>query len=63
MRTLYNLEYVLVDKLNRAKKKYHVGVYKTEEDVEKAKSNVLKTIEGDDNVAFNVYISENMFFN
>ena len=61
MRTLYNLEYVLVDKLNRAKKKYHVGVFKTEEDVELAKSKILNNIDGDDNISFNVYISENLF--
>ena len=61
MRTLYNLEYMLVDKLNRAKKKYHVGVFKTEEDVELAKKKVLDSIESDENVSFNVYISENLF--
>lgn len=61
MRTLYNLEYVLVDKLNRAKKKYHVGVYKTEEDVEHAKSKVLSTIQDGENITFNIYISENIF--
>ena len=61
MRTLYNLEYVLVDKLNRAKKKHHVGVFKTEEEVEKAKSKILSSISGDDNISFNVYISENIF--
>lgn len=61
MRTLYNLEYVLVDKLNRAKKKFHVGVYKSEEEVEQAKNKVLNTVQGDDNISFNVYISENIF--
>lgn len=61
MRTLYNLEYVLVDKLNRAKKKYHVGVFKSEEEVELAKSKILSTIESDENVSFNIFISENIF--
>jgi hypothetical protein len=61
MRTLYNLEYCVVDKLNRAKKKYHVGVFKSESEVEQAKSRVLSTIEGDDSITFNVYICENIF--
>jgi len=61
MRTLYNLEYVIVDKLNRAKKKYHVGVYKSESEVEEAKKKILGSIEGNDSISFNVYISENIF--
>jgi hypothetical protein len=61
MRILYNLEYVVLDKLDRAKKKYHVGVYKTEEEVSLAKKKVLETYDGDDNLSFNVYVSENVF--
>jgi hypothetical protein len=61
MRILYNLEYVVLDKLDRAKKKYHVGVYKTEEEVSLAKKKVLESYDGDDNLSFNVYVSENVF--
>ena len=61
MRTLYNLEYVITDKLDRAKKKFHVGVFKTEEEVELAKQEVSKNVEEGCKILFNVYVSENIF--
>ena len=61
MRTLYNLEYVITDKLDRAKKKFHVGVFKTEEEVELAKQKVSKNVEEGCKILFNVYVSENIF--
>lgn len=61
MRTLYNLEYSVVDKLNRSKKKYHVGVFKSEDEVEQAKTKILSSLDGDDGIMFTVYISENIF--
>lgn len=57
---IYNLEYSILDKLGRAKSSRHVGLYRTEEEVEQAK---LKTEQDntDHKVSFQVYIIDDPF--
>ena len=55
MRTVYVLESKSVDKKRRAKNAQFLGVFKTFEDVEKAKQTVLEKTK---NLIFNVYVSE-----
>jgi hypothetical protein len=57
----YNLEYSVLDKLGRAKNTHHVGVYRTEEDVEKAKVSVQEA-NTDHSISFQVYIIDDPFF-
>lgn len=58
MRTVYHLEYVITDKLGRAKHTKHVGVYSTIEQVEEVKQIILST---DSTVSFKVHIIEHLF--
>ena len=60
MRTTYNLECVILDKLGRTKKVSHVGIFSSMESVEGAKTNLINE-HGDKNVSFNIHIIENWF--
>lgn len=57
---IYNLEYSILDKLGRAKSKHHVGVFKTIEEVEKAKVD-LQSTKTEHQLSFQVYIIDNIF--
>jgi hypothetical protein len=59
MHTVYNLEMQVRDKMNRLKKTSHVGVFKTLEEIEVAKSKVLVD---NPNVTFEVYPCEHILF-
>lgn len=59
MRTVYNLECVVVDKLGRAKQTKHVGVYSSLEEVENAKQTLLKATTLP--LKFEVYFIEHIF--
>lgn len=59
MHTVYNLEKQVRDKKNRIKKTLHVGVYKTLEEIEVAKSKIL---EDNPNITFEVYPCEHFLF-
>jgi hypothetical protein len=59
MHTVYNLEMQVRDKMNRLKKTSHVGVFKTLEEIEVAKSKVLAD---NPNVTFEVYPCEHILF-
>lgn len=58
---IYNLEYRVLDKLKRAKKVVHVGLYKSLEDVETAKEKISTS--SSDKIAFDVYIIDDPFLN
>lgn len=60
MRTIYNLEYHLLDKLGRVRETHHGGVFSNIDSVDKAKNNLLEKFSS--NVAFNVYINDNTIF-
>lgn len=60
MRTIYNLEYKLLDKLGRVRETHHGGVYSTMEGVDNAKNNLLQQFPS--NVSFEVYINDNTIF-
>jgi hypothetical protein len=59
MHTVYNLEMQVRDKMNRIKKTSHVGVFKTLEEIEVAKTKIL---EDDPNFTFEVYPCEHILF-
>ena len=59
MHTVYNLEMQIRDKMNRLKKTSHVGVFKTLEEIEVAKTKVLVD---NPNVTFEVYPCEHILF-
>ena len=59
MHTVYNLEMQVRDKMNRLKKSSHVGVFKTLEEIEVAKTKVLVD---NPNVTFEVYPCEHILF-
>lgn len=59
MNTVYNLEMQIRDKMNRVKKTSHVGVYKTIEELETAKTKALASNPG---VTFEVYLCEHILF-
>jgi len=41
MRTVYNLEYKVVDKLGRQKSTHHVGVFATLDEVSQAQQDII----------------------
>lgn len=57
---IYNLEYSTLDKLGRAKNSRHVGLYRTEEEVEAAKIKTQANI-SDHKISFQVYIIDDPF--
>jgi hypothetical protein len=59
MHTVYNLEMQIRDKKNRIKKTSHVGVFKTLEEIEVAKTKIL---EDNPNITFEVYPVEHFLF-
>ena len=59
MHTVYNLVMQIRDKMNRLKKTSHVGVFKTLEEIEVAKTKVLVD---NPNVTFEVYPCEHILF-
>jgi hypothetical protein len=59
MHTVYNLEMQVRDKMNRIKKTSHVGVFKTSEEIEVAKTKIL---EDNPNFTFEVYPCEHILF-
>lgn len=56
---VYNLEYNILDKIGRAKKTIHVGVFSSVEEVESVKSAIMLTAEED--ISFNVFVVEDLF--
>ena len=59
MHTVYNLEMQVRDKMNRIKKTSHVGVFKTLEEIEVAKSKILID---NPSITFEVYPCEHILF-
>jgi hypothetical protein len=59
MHTVYNLEMQVRDKMNRIKKTSHVGVFKTLEEIEVAKTKILVD---NPNITFEVYPCEHILF-
>ena len=59
MHTVYNLEMQVRDKMNRIKKTSHVGVFKTLEEIEVAKTKIL---DDNPNITFEVYPCEHILF-
>jgi hypothetical protein len=59
MKTVFNLEYSVVDVLGRAKTSTHVGVFGSLEEIEVAKKKIIE--ENDKNVTFEVYPVEHIF--
>lgn len=57
---VYNLEYRILDKLGRTKSSHHVGLFKTEEDVNHAKS-VIEKQQNENKISFDVYIIDEPF--
>ena len=57
---IYNLEYKVLDKLGRAKNSVHVGLFKTEDDVELAKKRIYED-NTEHKIAFDVYIIDDPF--
>jgi hypothetical protein len=57
---IYNLEYSILDKLGRAKSTNHVGIFKTDAEIEAAKE---RTIQENSNhkVSFKIFPIENIF--
>ena len=57
---IYNLEYSILDKLGRAKSTNHVGIFKTDAEIEAAKE---RTIQGNPKhkVSFKIFPIENIF--
>lgn len=53
---IYNLEYNILDKLGRAKKTTHVGIFSNLELVEQAKTSILEKVDG--KLSFNVHVIE-----
>jgi hypothetical protein len=59
MHTVYNLEMQVRDKMNRIKKTSHVGVFKTLEEIEVAKTKILVD---NPNITFEVHPVEHILF-
>jgi hypothetical protein len=59
MKTVFNLEYSVVDVLGRSKTSTHVGVFGSLEEREVAKKKIID--ENDKNVTFEVYPVEHIF--
>lgn len=59
MHTVYNLEMQVRDKMNRIKKTSHVGVFKTLEEIEVAKTSILVD---NPSITFEVYPCEHILF-
>ena len=59
MHTVYNLEMQVRDKMNRIKKTSHVGVFKTLEEIEVAKTKILVD---NPSSTFEVYPCEHILF-
>jgi hypothetical protein len=59
--TIYNLEYRILDKLNRTKDVKHGGIFSNLEKLEAAKQNITESTKGK-KVAFDVYIIEKNIF-
>ena len=59
MKTVFNLEYSVVDVLGRSKTSTHVGVFGSLEELEVAKKKIID--ENDKNVTFEVYPVEHIF--
>lgn len=55
----YILEYKEQDSRGREKNSQHVGVFKSVDELEKIKNNLIKTLKK--RVSFQVYISQNIF--
>lgn len=58
--TVFNLEYRLTDKIGRAQKATHVGVFSSLVELEEAK-NLLVKQHGDDKVRFEIFPINNLF--
>lgn len=61
MKSIYNLEYRILDKLGRTKHTRHAGLFIDEEKLEAAKSKILDE-EKPKKVAFDVYVLERPIF-
>ncbi len=59
MHTVYNLEMQVRDKMNRIKKTSHVGVFKTLEEIEVAKTKILVD---NPSITFEVHPCEHILF-
>jgi hypothetical protein len=59
MHTVYNLEMQVRDKMNRIKKTSHVGVFKTLEEIEVAKTKILVD---NPSITFEVHPVEHILF-
>lgn len=58
---IYNLEYRILDKLNRTKSTVHVGVFSNSEAVEAAKQ-IIYEKNTEQKIAFDIYIIEKPFY-
>lgn len=58
--TVYNLEYSLLDSINRSTKTKHVGIFSSLEEVDKAKREIMQR-ENERGVRFEVYPIDNLF--
>lgn len=58
MRTVYNLEYKVVDKLGRQKSTHHVGVFATLDEVSQAQQDIILK---HPDVIFDIYTCEHLF--
>lgn len=61
MKTVYNLEYRILDKLGRTKSTRHGGLFLSEEKLEQFKQEVLQK-EKSKKIAFDVYVLERPLF-
>ena len=59
MRRFYSLEYKTMDSKGREKNAKFVGIFLTEEEIEKAKTQILS--ESNNNISFQVYNHEHVF--
>lgn len=57
---IYNLEYELLDKIGRAKKTSHVGVFSDLDKVEEVKQRILIAY-SNDKIKFNVHLVQELF--
>ncbi len=57
---IFNLEYSILDKLGRAKSTSHVGIFKTEADIEIAKEKIIKK-NPKHKVSFKIFLIYNIF--
>lgn len=55
--TIFNLEYRILDKLERTKKTIHGGVFMCENSLEQAKQKILESIQNK-KITFDVYVIE-----